>query len=123
MHGDSKAARQAGGLAERRNQLRIHIWVWEQLLPLYMPGLLQYQASLCSSSATLKVADNPEDIKLQLPSRLPSDKRSQICIQGLSSIEEKLRTAQCWDALETIQNMLKIKSCLVAFKNKNIRGQ
>ncbi|KAF9522288.1 hypothetical protein CPB83DRAFT_777307, partial [Crepidotus variabilis] len=111
-------------IEDSQNQLTNRIRVWEQLLLLYMPGLLQYQADLRTSTGNSpNVAEHPEDIELCLPSRLPKDQRRRICQEGLPRIEEKLRTAQCFDALDTIRNTLKMKTRLVKFKNKNVRGQ
>lgn len=116
--------RKEGGLTEQRNQLTARIRAWEQLLPIYMPGLLQYQTdhpiSLSTSSHN---SPHPEDSKLWLPSHLPPNFRHRICVERLPEIEEKLRSAQCYDALNSIRHILKIKSRLVKFKNKNIRGQ
>jgi len=51
------------------------------------------------------------------------DVRHGICFGKLPEIEEKLRTAQCFDALQTLRHTLRIKSRLVKFKNQNVRGQ
>ena len=116
--------RQEGGLTEQRNQLRTRIRVWERLLLLYIPGLLQYQADLrTQDNEFCNTSEHPEDNDLWLPSRLPLNVRGKICIPNLPEIEEKLRTAQCYDALDSLRHTLKIKSRLVKFKNKNIRGQ
>ncbi|KAJ3503439.1 hypothetical protein NLJ89_g8431 [Agrocybe chaxingu] len=120
---DKATARQAGGLTEQRNQLTARIRTWEVLLPIYLPGILQHQADLRAANSSLKEAEYPEDQELWLPSRLPADVRRRICVEGLPRIEEKLRTAQCHDALNAIRRVLKIKSRLVKFKNKNVRGQ
>ncbi|KAJ3501460.1 hypothetical protein NLJ89_g9327 [Agrocybe chaxingu] len=120
---DKATARQAGGLTEQRNQLTARIRSWEVLLPIYLPGVLQHQADLRAANASLKEAEHPEDQVLWLPSRLPADVRRRICVEGLPRIEERLRTAQCYDALNAIRHVLKIKSRLVKFKNKNVRGQ
>jgi len=46
-----------------------------------------------------------------------------VCREGLANIEERIRTAQCYDALDAIRLTLTIKSRMVMFKNKNVRGQ
>ena len=112
-----------GNLTELRNLLRSRLRGWEQLLPIYMPGLLQYQADM-ASSRTPPSTDNPEDVEIWLPSRIPdATQRLGICRDGLPAIEERIRTAQCHDALEGIRHTLKIKSRMIFFKNKNVRGQ
>jgi hypothetical protein len=110
-------------LIEQRNQLTMQICVWEQLLPLYMPGLLQLKADLQGNGSQSPVAEHPEELELWLPSRISSGARSQVCIRNLPAIEEKLRTAQCHDALNSLRYVLKIKSQLIQFKNKSVRGQ
>ena len=104
-----------------------------------MPGLVPYQTteknstpSTASRSKTtashptgsaLRNSANPEDTDVWLPSRIPLPHRSRVCQQGLAEIEDKIRTAQCFDALEAVRHVLRIKTRMVAFKNKNVRGQ
>ncbi|PPQ88948.1 hypothetical protein CVT25_004299 [Psilocybe cyanescens] len=59
--------RQAGSLIEQRNVLSTRICAWEQLLPIYIPGLLQYQTDYPSFSAST----NAEDAILYLPLVIP----------------------------------------------------
>jgi len=77
-----------------------------------MPGLLQYQADLASHSppAPLPASGHPEDAELWLPSQVAADLQMVVCQEGLDVMEEKLWTAQCKDALESIQHILKIKT-------------
>jgi hypothetical protein len=110
---------QEGGLTEQRNQLSKRILVWEQLLPLYIPGLLQYRSDIDDES-NIHTDGHPENSDLWLPSKLPEGARQRVCMQSLPRIKEKLRTAQCYDALESIHHILKIKSRLIKFKQKNI---
>ena len=44
-------------------------------------------------------------------------------MSGLPDIEVRLCEAQAYDALDKVCNMLKVKSCMVEFKNRNARGQ
>jgi len=69
------------------------------------------------------VSGHPEDTDLWLPSRVATDARAVVCQEGLAEMEDKLRTAQCEDALEAVRHILKIKTRMIAFKNRNIRGQ
>ncbi|PPQ99597.1 hypothetical protein CVT26_009183 [Gymnopilus dilepis] len=125
--------RKEGTITEQRNQLTGRIRTWEQVAGIYMPGLLQYQAKVrqegqttnanANADSTASVPKHPEDAKLWLPSQLPVAVRSLICVNNLPEIEEKLRTAQCYDALDSLRHILKIKTRLIKFKNKNIRGQ
>jgi hypothetical protein len=92
-----------------------------------MPGLLQYQADLASGSISARRSphnsDNPEDVDIWLPSRIAEAYRSRVCREGLADIEERIRTAQCYDALDAIRHALTVKSRMIMFKNKNVRGQ
>ena len=93
-----------------------------------MPGLLQHRASFESdtpgpSSQLSAGADHPENATIWLPSKIPDNFRAWVCYQGLAAIEEKIRTANCYDSLDAIQNVLNVKSRLVHFKNKNAHGQ
>jgi hypothetical protein len=68
-----------------------------------MPGLLQYQYDVHGKDGVpLISAERPEGVDLKLPSQVPKESRQQIFVQGLPAIEEKLRTAQCHDALDTV---------------------
>jgi len=89
-----------------------------------MPGLLQYQATTSTHHPpTASSADKPEEAIVWLPSRIPLEKRAGVCQKGLDVVEDKLRSAQCQDALDGVRHILKIKTRMIAFKNKNVRGQ
>ncbi|PPR04539.1 hypothetical protein CVT26_002506 [Gymnopilus dilepis] len=116
--------RKEANLTEQRNQLTARIRAWEQLVPIYMPGLLQYQIERqAAGEDVFTVAEHSELIQLWLPSRLPASYRPQVCSNDLPEIEDRLRTAQCHDALRAIRYILKIKTRLIKFKHKNLRGQ
>ncbi|PPQ85803.1 hypothetical protein CVT26_004590 [Gymnopilus dilepis] len=65
----------------------------------------------------------PKDTTIWLPSRIPEPHRARVCVPNLPLIEEKLRAAQCSDSLESLRRILRIKSRMIQFKNKNICGQ
>ncbi|PPQ74198.1 hypothetical protein CVT24_012717 [Panaeolus cyanescens] len=135
------AARREGGLAEQRNQLRNQIRSWEELLPSFMPGLSLYLKECNKSATTSGVKDKldddddddddkvkesdmyPENITIWVPSLIPANKRAEVCHPEVADIEEKYRSSQCTDALAMLRHILKVKSRLIHFKNKNIRGQ
>lgn len=93
---------------------------WELLLPLYIPGLLQYQID---HPEVAQSSENAEDYKIWLPSAIPPPHRPRITMPDLIFIETELRFAQMNDSLNAMRQILKIKSRMVEFKNKNIRGQ
>lgn len=68
-------------------------------------------------------SEHPEDAVLWLPSRIPVYARRRVCREGLPKIEERLRDVQLTDSLETIRHILRVKTRMVSFKNKNYRGQ
>lgn len=89
-----------------------------------MPGLLQIQTDAgLNPTAIWNSNPNPEDVQLWLPSEIASDQRRAACIEGLPEIELQLRTAQCGSSLEGLRQALRVKTRMVYFKNKNIRGQ
>ncbi|KDR67160.1 hypothetical protein GALMADRAFT_45461, partial [Galerina marginata CBS 339.88] len=51
-------------------------------------------------------SEKAEEVRLWFPSALPSAERKVVCTAGLSSSEEKLRTAQCHDSLAGICDTL-----------------
>lgn len=107
-------------MTEQRNALLTRIRSWEQLLPLYIPGLLQYQTDHPNEA---EVADEAEDVKIWLPSAIPDPHRRRIAVQPMIEFEAALRLAQMNDALRSLRQVLKLKSRMVHFKNKEIRGQ
>lgn len=89
-----------------------------------MPGLLQIQTDLkMNPTAVWSANTNPEDVELWLPSQISADRRRVACAEGLPHMELRLRTAQCSSSLQGLRQALRIKTRMVYFKNKNIRGQ
>lgn len=123
--GEGATPRQGASITELRNVLRTRIRNWERLRAVYMPGVLQLQTEMERSSAPTpgSASTSPEDADLFLPSQIPPLRREIVCAAGLHAIEERLRIAQCYDALDGIRHTLRVKSRMVIFKNKNIRGQ
>lgn len=64
-----------------------------------------------------------EDVKLWLPSELPSAVRVTGCTAGLPTMELKLRAAQCEEALTAVRAHLHAKKHLINRRNKNDTGQ
>ncbi|KAF9471428.1 hypothetical protein BDN70DRAFT_820006, partial [Pholiota conissans] len=94
------------------------------LRTIYIPGLLQYLADVGIGGMPQWDADpNAEEVDLFLPSRLLSTRREKACVDGLPETEARLRTAQCFDALDSLRRTLRLKTRMVQFKNRNIRGQ
>jgi hypothetical protein len=64
-----------------------------------------------------------EDIRLFLPSALPTDERMSGCLRGVPDMEARLRKAQCSDALVKLRALLHSKGHLILFRNENVTGQ
>lgn len=104
--------------------LKDKIQGWQQLRAIYMPGLLQVLTDLGASPIRIWDSNpHPEDVDLWLPSAVSKERRRAACIEGLPEVELKLRTAQCSGTLEGLRHVLRIKTRMIYFKNKNIRGQ
>ncbi|PPQ81057.1 hypothetical protein CVT25_014571 [Psilocybe cyanescens] len=110
---------QTGSLTKQRNVLSTRIRAWEQLLPIYIPGILLYQ----TDHPMLSSSTNSEDTILWLPSIIPEPHQSRICISGLAAIESRLRHAQMVDSLGSVRQILKVKTRMIQYKQKNICGQ
>lgn len=126
------AAEQAGipkslltsALADQRKILGEQIRNWESVRLVYMPGILQIQTdSGLNPVALWSTNPNPEDVPLWLPSSLAKNQRRAACAEGLPEMELQLRTAQCSSSLEGLRRALRVKTRMIFFKNKNIRGQ
>lgn len=51
-------SRQSASLTEQRNLLRARLRSWEQILPIYMPGLLQYRQDKEAELPRARAVDN-----------------------------------------------------------------
>ncbi len=90
----------------------------------YIPGLLQIQTDAgLNPTAVWNSNPNPEDVQLWLPSELSPSQRRVACIRDLPKIKLQLRTVQCGSSLDSLRQALCIKTRMVYFKNKNVRGQ
>ncbi len=89
-----------------------------------MPGALQIQTDYGVNPAAVWLSNpNPEDVELWLPSRLSDSQRKSACVSGLADMELHFRTAQCSSSLDGLRRALRVKTRMIYFKNKNIRGQ
>ena len=89
----------ATSFPERRRAVSKSIKNLHTAQRLYMPGVA---SDLDAIDATL-LADRPEDVKLYLPSALPSSLRNTHCVSGLPRIEYRLRCAQAVNFLNAIR--------------------
>lgn len=113
---------QRASIKEQRTVLRDKLTAWLQLRSVYIPGLLQLLSDI-NKSAPAQPDEEPETFELWLPSALPETRRRAACYEGLPSIESRLRTAQCYDSLDDVRYVMRVKARMVQFKNQNVRGQ
>ncbi|KAL0574845.1 hypothetical protein V5O48_007118 [Marasmius crinis-equi] len=114
-------SRQTTKITEQRNAMRRVLVSLENLRRVYMPGLEQYLKE--ANLPDLNPDWHPEDVPLYLPSDLPHDRRSRLCVSELLDIEARLQHARCLDSLHGLRHTLRVKSRMILFKNTNVRGQ
>ncbi|KAF7299425.1 hypothetical protein MIND_00892300 [Mycena indigotica] len=87
----------------------------------FMPGV----SALRQAEEECRDADRPpikaEDVKLWLPSDLTESQRGRASRAALSTLEAKLREAQCGDALSHIRNLLYTKTHIIHHRNSHLR--
>lgn len=111
-------------LEDQRAILRQEIEGWEQICLVYIPGLVQLLAERGENVSGIWDSDpNPKDVQLWLPLAIPTDRQRAACAEGLPEAELILWTAQCSSSIHRLRQVLRLKTRMVYFKNKNIRGQ
>ncbi|KAH7904941.1 hypothetical protein BJ138DRAFT_1118936 [Hygrophoropsis aurantiaca] len=118
-----RTANQMSHLEEKRIACLAKIKTFRDLQRLYMPGAVCCIQRKEDERNREALPPKVEDIDLWLPSELPIGEQTSGCIQGLPDMERKLREAQCHDALDALRARLHAKAHLIAFRNKNTRGQ
>ena len=83
-----------------------------------MPGLDKYIAELSTPPGEVSMS-TPELIPLYLPSSLPKNKHSCICIAGVQEIEDRLRFAQASEALNKLRCQLMKRTYASRYKIRN----
>jgi hypothetical protein len=111
---------QASELQQKRMSLQKRLTAFRRLQTIYMPGVAM---KLAAENARDDGPHDIEDVRLWLPSELDSQLRTHGCLEGLSSMEEQLREAQCRDALDKIRNLERTKMHFIHHRNSNTRGQ
>ncbi|KAE9395569.1 hypothetical protein BT96DRAFT_942295 [Gymnopus androsaceus JB14] len=90
---------------------------------LLMPTLHDYLNESQQESFDKPDADNPENIKLFLPSDFRLSARNGACVGGLSAMETQLREAEARDSLKHLRQGLRARTMTSEFKLKNITGR
>ncbi|THU93109.1 hypothetical protein K435DRAFT_670801, partial [Dendrothele bispora CBS 962.96] len=117
-------ARELTTLVERRTRLSRAIGRFRAIQATYTPAALQALAQMAMKGEKEGPQDeNPEDIRLVLPSDLSPQEREHGCRSGLLDIELKLREAQMRQALDQVRNHLHIRARLVTYRDSTVRHQ
>ncbi|KAH9855406.1 hypothetical protein C2E23DRAFT_724163 [Lenzites betulinus] len=122
LSSDAKAATPSKqlGIHERRNALRRKLVKYRELQGVYMP---QAMALIANNPACQSDVEHVEGVCLVLPSEIAPVQRGIVCPPRLCEMEERMREAQCRDALQDIRNQLHIIDHLFRYKKVNVRHQ
>ncbi|OJT12474.1 hypothetical protein TRAPUB_10982 [Trametes pubescens] len=108
------------GLHERRNALRRKLLKYRELQGVYMPRAMSL---IANDPACHNDVERVEDVRLVLPSEIALLQRGVVCSPRLCEMEERMREAQCRDALQDVRNQLHIIDHLFRYKKVNVRHQ
>ncbi|KAH7917632.1 hypothetical protein BV22DRAFT_1108535 [Leucogyrophana mollusca] len=120
-HETTPSAFLALALTLEESQRRMRSEVKNRFRPvqnMYMTGMDQWM-----ERNDMTAESEAEDIKLWLPLDLDVRTRVEMCSTRLINIEGDLREAQCYNALDKLQNRLRTKFHYIHHCNINIRGQ
>lgn len=101
------------------NTLQRKIDHWFKYQSLYFPEVVKLRQS------SLSTADNQTEVKIQdIPLWLPSQIKGRIPVTlEAQQTEWKLRHAQAYETLDTLQFQLQLRAHLRSFKDRFVRGQ
>ncbi|KAG1892033.1 hypothetical protein F4604DRAFT_1875514 [Suillus subluteus] len=102
------------------NALRRRLDNWAQIQVLYMPAVAPIRATEDASRSEGTTALKPEKFRLWLPSQLDPHLP---CDQKLRECEWELRYAQAHDALNDVQQHIRLFTHLNTFRTANVQGQ
>lgn len=108
---------QEANVTQRCNTLQRRIDTWVKLQHLFLPALAAERAREARDADS---PNSPEMYRLMLPSQLGS---SLPCDKNLQRIEWRLRIAQAHDALHSLRSNLRAQTCVLKYKDRNLRGQ
>ncbi|KAJ7065916.1 hypothetical protein B0H15DRAFT_926024 [Mycena belliarum] len=117
------AADQSRLLAEMRRAFFTKLARFRRLQEVYMPGAVRVLESEEDARDPDLPGPRAEDVKLYLPSGLPTAGREGGCRKGLPAMEGKLREGQCSDALRLLRSRLHAKRHLLTYRDSNVVGQ
>ena len=112
---------QATEIQKRRTALLRRITKFFEDQDVFMPGLRAYLKS--QNHATPADTTKPESIPIYLPSSIPTNLRSSVCISGLQDFEGRLRFAQGVEALSALRQHLRTRVMARKLSGKNAATQ
>jgi hypothetical protein len=104
---------------EHSNRLGRKVEAWRNVQAFYVLGVAILLSRLQDSAPASTAAELPEDAMLYLPSGLGGQVP---CDPTLKRYEYRFRLAQARDALDEIQNHLRVRSYMWKKKRQDIRG-
>ena len=107
---------QEAHLVLQSNTLQRCIDSWVKLQHLFLPVLAAKQEKESGNGDVIPM----ESYKLMLPSEIG---RSISCDEHLRMVEWRLCYSQALDALHSLWSNLQAQSCILKFKDRNLRGQ
>ncbi|THU86082.1 hypothetical protein K435DRAFT_684412, partial [Dendrothele bispora CBS 962.96] len=116
-------AKELTAIIERHTRLSRAIGHFRAIQATYTPAALQVLARSKEEKETPSQDENPEDIRLLLPSELSQQERDYGCRSGLLEIELRLRDDQMRQALDHLRNHLHIRARLVTYRDSTVRHQ
>ncbi|KAJ7123215.1 hypothetical protein C8R43DRAFT_1135931 [Mycena crocata] len=112
---------------EWRHALLVKIRTFRNLQKVYMPGAAAAIKEAEEARDQEAAPPKPENIKLFMPSEMPTDEDDvdplRGCVRGLLKMEAKLRVAQCDNSLVKMRSRLHAKRHMIYFRNSNVAGQ
>lgn len=113
-------------MVSKRATIRRRLTTLCSVQAIYMPCVPQLLARALQSDSNGErqhtLLQQPEEQAILFPHQLSIEELER-CTSGLAEIEERLRDAQLYDALDKLRLRLHIKTRLVTFKNRNVRHQ
>lgn len=116
---------QKAALLEKRGTLLHKIERWRKLQAVYMPGVLDADATDAINTADPESSQRTkaESITLWLPSQLDEEDRVAICSRGVIDSEKQLRFAQLEDSLNALRRARRTRRGLIDFHKVQLAGQ
>jgi len=119
---DKPTVGQQTSFQQRRTNLLKRVIKFSAIRKKYMPRLDRYIAEILPPHKEVSMS-TPEVIPLFLPSSLPENKRSWVCIAGIQEIEDRLHFAQASESLNKLRCQLMKCTYASRYKLRNVSGQ